>query len=57
MEEDGDTNPFIEGVVDRDQASVEGKLIHAAADLASVFKQQQDEDRAPEFDARTTLSF
>ena len=57
MEEDRHADPFVERVIDGDQASVEGELIHAAADLASILQHYQREDRTTEFDARIPLTF
>jgi hypothetical protein len=44
MKQNRNSYAFVERLFERNQSSVYGKLTHAAADLASVFKEEQDDD-------------
>ena len=57
MEQNRYSNAFVERVFQREQASVDRDLIHARADLTSVFEQHQGKDGPAKLDARASLSF
>jgi len=57
MEHDGHPDAFIERVLQRKQATIDGELTQAGMDLAPVFKQHQGKDRTAEFYARAPWLF
>lgn len=55
MEQDCHADRFVEWMFERHQTAIHRKLAHAPADLAPVFEQHEDEDRASELDARIPM--
>jgi hypothetical protein len=56
VKQGGYLDAFIERVFEREQAPVDGELVQAGADLASVFEQHQGQHGAAKLDARAALS-
>jgi len=55
VEEHSDANSFVQRLFHRYQSAIDGKLAHATPNLATVFEDDQSENRAAELDAQAPL--